>query len=169
MQSMQIRMTKRTLNLICFAAVALATLAFTHAVGRWVDANIPLYGTWEVNSLIHLTHVRNFGGVFGLWQGGGAVFSLISGLLLTLVVAYLLLARALPRYEYICFGFIVGGGSGNILDRLLYGSVIDYIDIQHIPFWHYIFNAADVMIHVGVWPLLLLWFFYEPQRDTITK
>ena len=64
----------------------------------------------------------------------------------------------LERYEYICFGFVVGGGAGNITDRLIYGSVIDFIDIQQIPFWHYVFNTADVMIHLGIWPLLIISF-----------
>ena len=34
--------------------------------------------------------------------------------------------------------------------------VIDFIDIQNIPFWSYIFNTADLMIHVGIWPMLAL-------------
>jgi len=41
---------------------------------------------------------------------------------------------------------------------LVYGSVIDFIDIQHIPYWSYIFNTADLMIHVGIWPMLILSF-----------
>jgi signal peptidase II len=49
---------------------------------------------------------------------------------------------------------VVGGGASNVLDRLFYGSVVDFINVQHIPFWHYIFNTADVMVHAGLWPLL---------------
>jgi signal peptidase II len=74
-------------------------------------------------------------------------------LIITLIV-YLTRSRSVQFYEYICFGFVVGGGSSNVLDRLIYGSVIDVIDVQHIAFWHYIFNVADVMIHVGLWPML---------------
>ncbi|MEC7765651.1 MAG: signal peptidase II, partial [Pseudomonadota bacterium] len=67
------------------------------------------------------------------------------------------------RYEYICFGFIVGGGGSNILDRLVYGSVIDFINIQQIPYWNYIFNTADLMVHVGIWPMLILSFLVQPS------
>jgi signal peptidase II len=42
------------------------------------------------------------------------------------------------------------------LDRVIYGSVIDFIDVQNIPLWNYIFNTADLMIHVGIWPMLAL-------------
>ena len=148
-------MKQKTINITLFASVAILVLAFTQAVGHWVNMTIPVNSTLVLNGFVHLTHIRNFGGVFGLWQGGGVVFSVISGILLGLIIAYLLLGRA-RRYEYICLGFIVGGGGGNILDRIRYGSVIDYVDIQHIPFWNYIFNAADVMVHLGVWPLFLL-------------
>jgi signal peptidase II len=43
-----------------------------------------------------------------------------------------------------------------VLDRLIYGSVIDFIDVQGIPYWHYVFNTADVMIHLGIWPMLAI-------------
>jgi signal peptidase II len=77
----------------------------------------------------------------------------------------LALSKTIQRYEYICFGFIVGGGASNILDRLVYGSVIDFIDIQHIPYWNYIFNTADMMVHVGIWPMLILSFWATSQKQ----
>jgi signal peptidase II len=92
-------------------------------------------------------------------QGMGWIFAVISIGLLIGVSAYLWFSPAIKRYEYISFGFIVGGGASNILDRFVYGSVIDFIDIQHVPYWNYIFNTADVMVHVGIWPLLFFSFF----------
>ena len=49
----------------------------------------------------------------------------------------------------------MGAAAANICDRLVYGAVIDFIDIQGIPYWHYIFNIADTAIHLGVWPLVI--------------
>ena len=100
--------------------------------------------------------MRNHGGVFGLLQGQGWVFGLFSAVLLGGVAAYLWFGEALARAEYLCFGLIVGGGASNVLDRLIYGSVIDFIDVQGIPYWHYVFNTADVMIHLGIWPMLAI-------------
>lgn len=139
-----------------YVLVVLSVTLFSQYSGYWVNSNIELGGTLELNSFIHLTHIRNFGGVFGLAQGMGWLFGLFSLGLLAAVTAYLALSRNLQRYEYICFGFVVGGGLSNILDRLLHGSVIDFIDIQHIPYWNYVFNTADVMVHIGIWPLLVL-------------
>lgn len=142
-----------------FAGISMLVLAVSQAIGYWVDTNIALNSTVELNSLIHFTHIRNDGGVFGLFQGMGWLFAIISVSLLVAVSVYLWIGTGIKRYEYLCFGFIVGGGASNILDRFLYGSVIDFIDIQHIPYWNYVFNTADVMVHIGIWPLLLLSFF----------
>jgi len=142
-----------------FAGISMLVLAVCQAIGYWVDTNIALNSTVELNSLIHFTHIRNDGGVFGLFQGMGWLFAIISVSLLVAVSVYLWIGTGIKRYEYLCFGFIVGGGASNILDRFLYGSVIDFIDIQHIPYWNYVFNTADVMVHIGIWPLLLLSFF----------
>jgi len=146
-------------NMALYLMVAIAVTAVSQYSGYWVNSNIALDSTLELNSLIHLTHIRNYGGVFGLAQGMGWLFGLVSVGLLAGVSAYLALGKKLQRFEYVCFGFVVGGGLSNILDRLIHGSVIDFIDIQHIPYWNYVFNTADVMVHVGVWPLLILSFF----------
>lgn len=141
--------------MLLFSGIAMLVIALSQVIGVWVDTTIAQGSTLEINSFVHLTHIRNHGGVFGLAQGMGWLFTLISTALLAAVSAYLWLGRSVHRIEYICFGFIVGGGASNILDRLIHGSVIDYIDIQHIPYWNYVFNTADVMVHVGLWPLLL--------------
>lgn len=153
-------------NLSLFGAIAVAVLLLSQLIGHWVNSNIALNSTVEINTLIHFTHVRNYGGVFGMLQGMGMLFGTISVGLLIAVVCYLWLGKSIQKFEYICFGFIVGGGASNILDRFIYGSVIDFIDIQHIPYWNYVFNTADVMVHVGIWPLLFFSFFLDRPAQT---
>jgi len=152
----EITVSQRGTRLLIFAAIALATLALSQGIGYLVNARIPENTTIEINGLLHFTHLRNHGGVFGMLQGQGWLFGALSLVLLGGVTLYLALGRDIQRHEYVCFGFIVGGGASNILDRFIYGSVIDFIDIQHIPYWNYVFNTADVMVHVGIWPMLLL-------------
>lgn len=159
------RLSYKVQNILWFAAIALAVVGLSQLIGYWVNTTIPEYGTVEISGLVHFTHVRNHGGVFGLLQGMGWIFAAVSIGLLAAVVAYLWFGESIRRVEYICFGFIVGGGASNILDRFIYGSVIDFIDVQHIPFWNYIFNTADVMIHVGIWPLLFFTIFPQAFAD----
>ena len=157
---------QRYKNMLWFALIALTVVVVSQLIGHWVNTTIAENTTMEINNLIHFTHVRNHGGVFGLLQGMGWLFGLVSVGLLIAVTCYLWLGNSIQRYEYICFGFIVGGGASNILDRFVYGSVIDFIDIQHIPYWNYVFNTADVMVHVGIWPLILFSFIFPEPAST---
>lgn len=159
-------MNSKTINLSLFFGITVSVLTLSQVIGLWVNNTIEIGSTIEVSGLIHFTHVRNFGGVFGMFQGSGWVFAAVSIGLLSAVVAYLWLSNSIQRYEYVCFGFIVGGGASNIMDRLLYGSVIDFVDIQHIPMWNYVFNTADVFIHVGIWPMLALSFLIKPPEKS---
>jgi len=156
---------KKTSNILWYAGIAAGVILLSQAVGYWVNSTIPENTSVQFSSLVHFTHIRNHGGVFGMLQGMGGVFAAISIALLLAVSAYLWFGSNIRRYEYICFGFIVGGGASNILDRFIYGSVVDFIDVQHIPYWNYIFNTADVMVHVGIWPLLFFSLFTESQES----
>ncbi len=157
-------MNAKTRHLGLFFAIAVSALTASQLIGMWINNNIAIGSTLEVSELIHFTHVRNFGGVFGMFQGSGWIFACVSIGLLGAVIAYLWLSNSIQRYEYVCFGFIVGGGASNILDRLIYGSVIDFLDIQHIPMWNYVFNTADAFVHIGIWPMLALSFLVKPKK-----
>lgn len=148
--------SQRQHSMLLFAVVALLVLAGSQASSYLINANIPLGDSVAIfDPALYFTHIRNLGGVFGMAQGKGWLFALFSFALLTGLIVYLWRARDLQTFEYLCFGFVAGGGFSNVLDRLVYGSVVDFIDVRGIPFWHYIFNTADVFIHVGLWPLLI--------------
>jgi len=148
-----------------FAAVSVAAFALSQLSSYLVNSHIPQGDTVVVNSFLHLTHIRNLGGVFGIFQGKGWVFAIISSLLILALTLYLLKSRHVRPYEFICFGFIAGGGASNVMDRLVYGSVVDFINVQQIPYWHYIFNTADVMVHIGLWPMLFISLFASRNND----
>lgn len=161
-------MSEKLKNLGLFSLITISVVLISQLIGQWVNANIALNTTVEINNLIHFTHIRNFGGIFGMFQGMGWLFGFISIGLLVAIVIYLWFGDSVSRYEFACFGFIVGGGTSNILDRLIYGSVIDFIDIQHIPYWNYVFNTADVMVHVGIWPMLFVSFYLDSENSRST-
>ncbi|HDZ10537.1 signal peptidase II [Pseudohongiella sp.] len=151
---------QRAPYLVYFAMISAACLALSQLGSYLVNTHIPLGSSVQISPVLHFTHIRNLGGVFGLAQGQGWIFAVFSVVLIGALVWYLLRGRQVRVYEFLCFGFIAGGGLSNVLDRLLYGSVIDFIDVRGIPFWHYIFNTADTFVHIGLWPMLfigLLW------------
>lgn len=170
---LDIFMSTRTLELKRKAAFVIAvvlTLAVAQLGSYLVDSHLPIGETYIVNSVIHLTHVRNTGGVFGSFEGNGASLAMLAAALLIGISVYLLRDRTVDLFDVICIGFWVGAGASNILDRLLYGGVVDFIDIQGIPHWHYIFNTADAMIHLGVWPFVIRHLFVRGHpRSAVTS
>ncbi|HLT62957.1 MAG TPA: signal peptidase II [Pseudohongiella sp.] len=155
--------TNRPHHMLWFSVITLVSLCTSQLGSYLVEQNIPQGNSVPVLPFLHFTHIRNLGGVFGTAQGQGWIFALFSAALLGALIFYLLRSVNVRRYEFICFGLVAGGGLSNILDRLIYGSVIDFIDVRGIPYWHYIFNTADTFIHLGLWPMLFISLFW--QRD----
>jgi signal peptidase II len=106
-----------------------------------------------IPNLLRITYERNVHGAFGLF-GNNAVL-LIAMAIVVLVLFWFSFREAASRSltVRIAFGMIVGGAIGNIVDRLHYGYVIDFIDFYRI--WPNIFNVGDSCITIGVGLLLL--------------
>jgi len=137
-----------------FAAAAAAVFALAQAGSHLVDAYLPLNDPYVLTPFLQLTHVRNTGVIFG-WLPGNSIEFAIAGTAIVIAGCLLLLRTVASTYQFLCLGLIVGAAASNIVDRLVYGAVIDFIDVRGIPYWHYVFNTADVMIHLGAWPLAL--------------
>ncbi|MBI4144194.1 signal peptidase II [Candidatus Woesearchaeota archaeon] len=94
--------------------------------------------------------IKNTGTLFGLWQGKNEIFILISIIILLILVKYKKELIKNKKCAYLT-ALIVGGAIGNIYDRIIFGSVIDFINLQIWP----AFNIADAAITIGIIGLLL--------------
>jgi signal peptidase II len=116
---------------------------------------------------LHITLVKNSGAAFGLFQGGRAVFVVAS----LLAVAFIVYAgRRVPRverYKRALLGCILGGAIGNLIDRVINGEVIDFIQIGVAGHYWPVFNIADVGVSVGAALLLLHVLASSRQRDAV--
>jgi signal peptidase II len=137
----------------------LIVLAADQASKWWILHRIDLPRVHQVVLLpvLNLTLVWNRGVTFGLFNGSSPWNALIlSALALAVVIALgFWLHRAESRLTAIALGAIGGGAVGNIVDRLRFGAVVDFVD-AHIGAWHwYVFNVADAAIVCGVAALIL--------------
>lgn len=101
---------------------------------------------------LDLTMVWNRGVTFGLLAGDGPWHHLVLALLAAAIAAFLLrwMARAENRLTAVALGAVVGGAIGNVIDRIRFGAVVDFVD-AHAWGWHwYVFNVADAAIVCGV-------------------
>ncbi len=148
-----------------FCVTALLVLALSQLSSYLIDAHLAIGETWVLNPILYFTHVRNMGGTFGVLQGHGYWFAALS--VVIIIACSVVFMRGKPSHwvQAMLFGFIIGGGTANVVDRLVRGSVVDFINVQGIPHWQYVFNTADVFIHLGIWPTLLIAFLQARKAD----
>jgi signal peptidase II len=121
-----------------------------------VDRMLPLHSSVPViENFFNLTYIRNTGAAFGLLAQSGEFFrrTFLIGFSLAAIGFIILMLRRLPESEKaltIALGFILSGAVGNLIDRLMYGEVIDFLDFYWNGYHWPAFNVADSFITIGV-------------------
>jgi signal peptidase II len=108
----------------------------------------------------HLVSVRNTGAAFGMFRGlGNTPFIIIAAL--AIVIISVLITRG--REDRLGFSLILGGAVGNLIDRIMFGSVTDFIDVFAGNYHWPAFNVADSSLTVGL-IVLLIGSFMQARR-----
>lgn len=144
-----------------YDAFALLTAIIVIGLDQWTKAlvvahlsppdfgpQIPLVGPY-----LSLYYIRNQGAAFSMFDTNGPVLiALIAIAVIVIVYLYLRMLNTGSLVYKLIFGLIIGGATGNLLDRFFHGSVVDFIwfQIPQIGFNFAIFNLADASISVGV-------------------
>ncbi len=131
-------------------------------ITKWlVRTRVPLHGSIEViPDFLDITHVRNTGAAFGFlnavdFPGKTIVIAVVAICALVGVSIYagtLASQQLLPRLG---MALIIGGAAGNLIDRIVVGSVVDFVDAYWGTFHFWAFNVADSAISVGVALMIL--------------
>lgn len=129
------------------------------AVIRFMEMgeSIPI---WE--GVFHLTSHRNRGAAFGILQGQRWLFVVITVVVVIGVIAYLNRTRNRRPLVDTALALLLGGALGNLVDRIRFGEVVDFLDARLINFP--IFNVADSAIVIAV--ALLLWDMWRASPNT---
>jgi len=146
-------------HLLFYGAIGLL-LVLDQLTKAWVTANLMLFDPTDtfpwLAPILSFTYVRNTGVAFGLMQGLGRAYALLP---LAVVVAVFFFRRSLPAgdlWVHLSLGLVVGGAVGNVVDRLVRGFVVDFLDVNFWPFRNWpVFNLADSAVVVGVAILML--------------
>ena len=118
---------------------------------RFLDLNESIA---VIRNFLHFTLVHNTGIAFGFFKDCGAVFIIIPVILTGLLIYNIYYYRHSPqlsRTYIVAFSLILGGAIGNLIDRIMLGYVIDFIDFRIWP----VFNVADSAITIGAAIILL--------------
>ena len=138
---------------------------------KWaIKTSFNLYQSKPViQDLLHFTYVTNDGMAFGLSFPGGRHILLIMTILLTgFIIGFLWKEKnGHPLIKY-GLALILSGAIGNLIDRLLYGKVVDFLDLMIGDFHWYIFNIADSSVTIGM-ILFIIHSIYIEQNETNDK
>ncbi len=144
--------------------VAAATVAITDQLSkRWVDAEYALTPgtdpTPVLGEFLRIAKGYNDGGIFGLFGDSAALLGLASLAVITLIFVYQLRqgASSGPLLS-LALGLLMGGALGNLMDRIVHGHVIDFVDMGIGTLRWYTFNVADAAISVAIVLLVALSF-----------
>lgn len=148
--------------------LALAVVAADQAVKAWVIGGLHLVAGLSVDvwGPLRLTLVQNSGVSFGLFHNeAGWMRWALAGFSLIVALALAIWARRAER-PVVAFavGLIMGGAVGNLIDRVRFGQVVDFVDVTRLHF-PWVFNLADSAITVGI-VLLLVDNLLSPSKAT---
>ena len=134
---------------------------------KWaIKTSFNLYQSKPViQDFLHFTYVTNDGMAFGLSFPGGKHILLIMTILLTgFIIGFLWKEK--NGHPFIKYGLalILSGAIGNLIDRLLYGKVVDFLDLMIGNFHWYIFNIADSSVTIGM-ILFIIHSIYIEQKN----
>ena len=101
-----------------------------------------------IKEVLHFTYVENRGAAFGMLKEHRWVFMVISTVAIIALTAYLWMHRKEHWLQSLSLSMLIGGGIGNMIDRIALGYVIDFVDFTLIDFA--VFNIADTFVCVGV-------------------
>lgn len=148
------------INLVCVAALVGAD----QLIKLWaVRALAPVGAMPLIPHLVELRFVLNQGMAFSLLSGK-QLFLIVATSAALLLVAYELFFRSRGKLlQRIAFILVLGGGIGNLIDRVLNGEVVDYINLIFMNFA--VFNFADICVCVGVAMWVLVIFLEELQGE----
>jgi signal peptidase II len=107
-----------------------------------------------IKNFFNITYVQNSGGGFSVLTGHPMLLALI-GLIVIDFIYYYLLKQDLNKYQVWLYAVLTGGIMGNMFDRIIYGSVIDYLDFKIFGYAFPVFNFADICITVSIFLIVL--------------
>ena len=152
--------------------IVLVVVAVCVGLDQWTKylATVHLQGEpdqFYLGDVLRLTHVHNTGAFLSIGSGLNdtwrpILLNLFPALLLVALLYYIFREKLLNRWQVVALALIVGGGLSNIVDRLLYGHVVDMLHLKALGVQTGIFNVADMAIMAGMF--IMLPFALRPPR-----
>ena len=114
-----------------------------------------------IKNFFYITYVRNTGAAWSIFSGETLGLIIVSLIIIFFIIYYISKNKPSSKIEKIGYAMILGGSFGNLLDRIIYGYVIDFLDFNIFGYDYPIFNLADSFIFIGVVLIVIYTWRYE--------
>lgn len=121
-----------------------------------------------INGFFSLTYVENKGAAWNIFSGKTIFLIIFTFIILCGVVFYLIKCRSKNKFIRIALSLIIAGAAGNIVDRVIYKHVVDFILFHYKDVYYYpVFNIADVCVVIGTFLLLICMLRDDKKNERI--
>ena len=147
--------------------ILLVLIIFADQLSKWLVVAL-LQGkesVYVIPGVLRFTYVENDGAAFGMLDDHRWVFLVLSTVMIIALTFYIVKYKPSSKWVMTSLILIVGGGIGNMIDRILLGYVIDFIDFCAFPqLWRWVFNIADSAVCVGTF-MLSIWLIIDTVKE----
>ena len=153
---------------IVFALCAIAVLIIDQITKNMIIERVEINAQIElIPNFLYITHIKNTGAAFGMFQNSVSILIVISFIAIILVA---ILKATLRIYSFTyntALGFILGGAAGNLFDRIFLREVTDFIQVNYFA----VFNGADSFLVIGFILLfiIILKVFFKKEEKSLNK
>jgi signal peptidase II len=155
-------------SVMAIALTVVSTVFLDQLAKALIIQNLTLHDTVEViPGFFNIVYWRNPGGAFGILKEGGTartLFFVVVSLAAVVIIGVLVKQHATDTFTRVALSLVAGGAVGNLIDRLRFGEVVDFLDF-YLGRYHWpAFNVADSAITVGVLASLFLFYIRGPSE-----
>lgn len=110
-----------------------------------------------IPNFFSIQYLKNTGAAFSILENQTILIAITSIICISLIIYYLKKEENLTTAMYLSFGMVLGGILGNLIDRIVYQGVIDFLSFQIFNYNFPVFNIADIGITIGVLLLIIIY------------
>ncbi|MFZ3105869.1 MAG: signal peptidase II [Candidatus Hydromicrobium sp.] len=138
---------------VYFLISAVCVLILDQVTKYIIIEKLPISSEIEViRGFFYITHLKNTGAAFGLFQDSTRTLTIISIVAIVLIIILKIMLKLNYAFYNVSLGFILGGALGNLIDRYFVGEVTDFLNFTFWP----VFNIADSFIIIGFCLIIIL-------------
>ncbi|HEY4695980.1 MAG TPA: signal peptidase II [Candidatus Hydromicrobium sp.] len=147
------RAKRNILMNVYFLVTAVFVLIADQITKNIIMQRVPVNSSIEIiRGFLYITHVKNSGAAFGMFQNYTKILTIISIVAIVLIIILKAILKLNFAFYNVSLGFILGGAVGNLIDRYFVGEVTDFINLTFLP----VFNIADSSIVIGFCLIIIL-------------